>query len=118
MVDPPIHASNHSGESLALAWQTTVPGKRLSPQREALVPAGAINERIDPGLFWIVRPGFDELLIDNVVFVSILDGKDGFVEQVAVPVLAFASLGDISKLGLSVEIDADGCLSATPMLDE
>ena len=75
LVDPPLYITNLGDSAVELAWQTTRPGVQLSPPRSATVAAGADAKRIDPGLYWIVAGDDDdaEVMVDNVVFLSVLD---------------------------------------------
>lgn len=117
LVDPAIFITNHGKHDRTLAWQTTVPERQLSPWRQATIRAGAMHHRVDPGLFWIVHPGSGQLLVDNTVFISVVNDDGSFDEQIAVGVEILADLSDLEHLGLAVTIDADGYLSAAAHLD-
>jgi hypothetical protein len=113
--DPPLHVTNHHDAAVRLAWQTTIPGERLSPWRETTIAAGTIDEIIVPGMFWIIHEGLNRVLVDNVVFISVVDPDGGFGEQVVVHAEIFADHDSIDHIGLAVTIDADGYLSAAPI---
>jgi hypothetical protein len=118
LVDPPLFVTNQSEMDVTLTWQTTVPGNKLSPPRQASIPRGAVDHRVDPGLFWIVHEGFNTLLAENVVFVSVLNDDGAYGEQIAVHADIFATNSEFHHLALAVLIDGDGYLSATPCLDK
>jgi len=110
-VDPPLIVTNLSGEAVALQWQTAHPGALLTPPRSATVEAGATAHRIDPGLFWIVsRRGGEELLVENDVYVSRLDG-DRFAAQAVFRTDGFATLEEVKASALAVTIEADGSIA-------
>jgi len=111
LVDPPLIVTNLSGEAVSLQWQTALPGALLTPPRSATVEAGATAHRIDPGLFWIVnRRGDEELLVDNDIYVSRLDG-DRFAAQAVFRTDSFATLEEVKASALAVTIAADGTLT-------
>ena len=62
--------------------------------------------------------GDGELLADNLVYLSTMNGAGGYAEQIAVRADLFGRLANVKKAALEVTIDANGSLSVTPRLDE
>jgi len=118
LVDPPLFVTNESGEAITLAWQTSRPGVRLSPPRQAEVAAGASDHRIDPGLFWIVDGAGESLQADNVVYLSLVDADGGYAQQLALGVEIFADLAEVKRSALAVTIGAHGAITAEPRLHD
>lgn len=119
LIDPPLYVTNQSGAPVDLAWQTSVPGSALSPPRKASIAVGAQGQRIEPGLFWIVKDeGDGEVLADNIVYLSTLNGAGGYAEQIAVHADVFNTLANVKKAALDVTIDANGGISVAPRLDK
>lgn len=118
LVDPPLFVTNDSGAAVTLAWQTSRPGVRLSPPRQAEVAAGAAEHRIEPGLFWIVDGAGESAQVDNVVYLSLVDASGGFEHQIALGVEIFASLADVKRTALAVTIGPEGTITAEPRLDD
>lgn len=119
LVDPPLYVTNLSDGDVDLTWQTTRPGTQLSPPRGATVAAGAEAERIDPGLYWIVSGEEDaKVMVDNVVYLSVVDEAGAYVHQIALDAAMFTSLADVTKAALDVTVEADRTLTASPRLDD
>jgi len=119
IVDPPLHVTNESGQTVRLVWQTVEPGVRLSPPRSAEIPAGAKNKRIAKGLYWILSGDSPEgVFVDNVVFLSIADDSGGYKSQVPLKAEVFTQLDDLRKVALGITIGTDGSIRAKPRLDQ
>lgn len=111
LVDPPLIVTNQTDAAVTLQWQSAVPGAMLSPARSATIAAGAAAQRIDRGLFWIVsRDGGQEVLVDNDIYVSRVDGE-GFATQSVLRTDGIASLDEARQTALSVTIAADGSIA-------
>ncbi len=120
LVDPPILASNFSDKPVTLTWQTALPGVALTAPRSATVPAGARDQRIEPGVTWIVAKREDgkvKFPLDNFVYVSRVD--DGqYLQQAVLESEIFVSSVDIEKHALRVTVDADGRIALAPAMED
>ncbi|MFC3225979.1 hypothetical protein ACFOGJ_01970 [Marinibaculum pumilum] len=117
MYDPPLIVTNKTGKEVRLVWQTAKPGVEISRPRTATIPAGATDQRVEPGLFWIVYPGDDKkgkVLLENFVYVSSLDETGGFAEQAVLETDEFTRVADLLKLALRVTVLEDGRIRLEP----
>ena len=120
MVDPPLLVSNNSGREVTLTWQTSLPGTALTAPRSATIAAGAMNQRVEPGVTWIVErmeDGKTKFPLENLVYVSrMADGQ--YVTQAVLKSDIFVRLTDLERMALQVTIDADGKIALAPTMVE